>query len=196
MKKNKIRNLAVLALALTLVTTSLMSGTLAKYATTVTGTGTGSAAKWAVAVSANGATQTSNFTFNLEDTGTNKDNVASGKIAPGSTGSIVVGVDATGTEVDTVLKAKLDTTGLKGLPIKFYDSDAASATEITGEITLGNVAAGAEANVAEVNKTIYWKWIEGDTDTAIGSKATEAERTGTFTLALTAEQAITAPVAP
>ena len=46
MKKNHAARLGALALALTLVSTCLMGGTLAKYTTTVTGTATATVAKW------------------------------------------------------------------------------------------------------------------------------------------------------
>ena len=51
MKKNRILKLGLLALTLTLVTASLVSGTFAKYITTASGTGAVSVAKWHATVS-------------------------------------------------------------------------------------------------------------------------------------------------
>ena len=108
-KRFNFGRLGALALALTLITTCLTGGTLAKYTSSTVGTGTATVAKWAVVLKANGTNQTSEtFTFDLTDTGINKSNVVDKKIAPGSTGSIPIEIDAAGSEVAATLSYTID----------------------------------------------------------------------------------------
>lgn len=186
-RKFNFGRLGALALALTLITTSLMGGTLAKYTTQAAGTGTATVAKWAVVLKANNEEKKADFNFNLTDTGANKGNVKTDKIAPGSTGSIPVEINADGSEVAATLSYKIDTSGLNGVPIKFY-SDADYSTEIKNE-TKKEIAAGATGDAAKLSETIYWKWdsTQGDAaDTTVGEKT----NTGTIVVTLKAEQKI------
>ena len=57
-KRFNFGRLGALALALTLITTCLTGGTLAKYTSSTVGTGTATVAKWAVVLKANGTSQT------------------------------------------------------------------------------------------------------------------------------------------
>lgn len=56
MKKNKMMRAASFLLVAVLLTTSVISGTFAKYVTTATGSDTARVAKWGVTVTANGST--------------------------------------------------------------------------------------------------------------------------------------------
>lgn len=94
-----------MALALTLVTSCLTGGTLAKYTTSVSGTGTATVAKWAF--KAGNTTGSNSFVENsldLKDTTVGEKVVASGKIAPGVKGELPIYVDLSGTEVATEIK--------------------------------------------------------------------------------------------
>lgn len=189
--------LGAAALALTLVTTCLMGGTLAKYTSKAAGTGTATVAKWAVTFKANESSQSNSFTFDLADTGSNKDNVADKKVAPGSTGSIPIEIDASGTEVAATLSYKVDISGIGTVPIKFY-TDNTYATELTADNNqTKDVAANATGSDAKLTGTIYWRWDTSKTDaqdTAEGSKTTAD--TGTVKITMTAEQKIDTPSAP
>ena len=70
MKKNHAARLGALALSLTLVSTCLMGGTLAKYTTTVTGTATATVAKW-VFNAYDATDNTKQFNVKLTDTALN-----------------------------------------------------------------------------------------------------------------------------
>ena len=75
--------IGVLALALTLVSTCLLGGTLARYASDITGTGTANIAAWKVAFSqGNGAAETTDFAFTLAGTKTANGNVAKRRRSP------------------------------------------------------------------------------------------------------------------
>lgn len=190
-KRFNFGRLGALALALTLVTSCLTGGTLAKYTTSVDGTGTATVAKWKVSIKANNTVPVNNkFAFTLSDTATdNKDNIVAGKVAPGSTGSIPYEIDAAGSEVAATLSCAIDTKNLKNIPIKFY-SDSACSTEITDTITK-EISAGGDDS--KLSGNIYWKWVTSDDskDTAEGSK--DVADTETVLITLKAEQKIATP---
>ena len=186
-KRFNFGRLSALTLALTLITTCLMGGTLAKYTSTVEGSGKATVAKWQIKFTANSETKTANFEFDLTDTGTNSSNVASKKVAPNSTGSIPIEIDADGSDVAAKLSYTIDKTNIGGLPIKFY-SDEACTTELASLTEEKEIDAGATGDAAKLNKTIYWKWVStGDAaDTALGIAAGEK----TIKITLKAEQTI------
>ena len=108
-KRFNFGRLGALALALTLITTCLTGGTLAKYTSSTVGTGTATVAKWAGVLKDNGTNQTrEQSTFDLIATGLHKSNVVDKKIAPGSTGSIPIEIDAAGSEVAATLSYTID----------------------------------------------------------------------------------------
>ena len=205
-KKSIAGRLGMTAFALTLVTTCISSGTLAKYASEVTGTGTAVAAKWDVEFKADAnattaaTTQSSDtFTFNLQDTRTENAEhalVSNNKIAPGSTGSVALQAHVKGTnEVKTKTFATIDITSLGDLPIKFY-TDASFSSPITfsdkkADVTINDsIAPGTEDTT---QKVIYWKWDTSSTDTAdttIGKKD-DTGRKGEFKVKMIAEQITT-----
>ena len=192
-KRFNFGRLGALALALTLVTSCLTGVTLAKYTTSVSGTGTATVAKWKVNIKANNTAPVDNkFEFTLSDTTTaNKDNIATKKVAPGSTGSIPYEIDATGSEVAATLSCAIDTKNLVNIPIKFY-SDSAYSKEITETITKD---ISVDESEAKLSGNIYWKWVTSSdsADTAEGSK--DAADTETVLITLKAEQKIaTSPV--
>lgn len=103
-KKSLALRLGILALALTLITTSLSSGTLARYTESVSGKAefqvaawnvgatiwqTGKTAKYGTLDSAKPAT----LTDLISVTGTNTGVVANKKLAPGANGSFVISID-------------------------------------------------------------------------------------------------------
>ena len=200
-KKSIAARLGVAAFALTLVTTCMTGGTLAKYVSEVAGTGTAAAAKWDVELKADANATTATtakseaFTFTLADTrASSSDLVASNKIAPGSTGSIALQINVKNTnEVKTGGSFEIDTTNLNGLPIKFY-TDSSFNTEISftsNKATVTSTTTVAPSTAGTIDQVIYWKWDTTSTDTAdttIGSKTSDADRTGTFTIKMIAEQ--------
>lgn len=198
-KKSIAARLGLAAFALTLVTTCMTGGTLAKYASEVSGTGTVAAAKWDVEMKADAnktaatTAQSGNFTFALDSTQSGNDShalVAENKVAPGSTGSVALQINVKATnEVKTGGSFEIDVTSLNGLPIKFY-KDASFSQEITfssNKATVTSATTVAPLTAGTINQVIYWKWDTTSTDTAdttLGKNATS----GTFTIKMTAEQ--------
>lgn len=115
-KRNVVGALGKTAVALTLISTCLVGGTLAKYTSEVTGTGTSVTAKWAFkAGSTDGGTSLTTFTLGETTDGV----VAKNKIAPGSSGTIPVYYDLSGTEVKTQLKVYVKVDNASKLPTNF-----------------------------------------------------------------------------
>ena len=200
-KRSLMGRLAALTAVLCLITMSLTSGTLAKYASEASGNATATVAKWNIKFT-DGTTEfadSSNITLNLKDTQKVTDKlVADNKIAPGTSGSFALQVDGSGTEVAFTYTIELDMTGLSGVPLEFYDGDpnnGGSKISLNGsKITLtDNVLVDAVSKVS--TKTLYWNW----NSTGIGSGSTEDERdtalgetAATFTIPVTikAEQKV------
>lgn len=191
MKKYFLGRIGLLAMALCLVTTSLLSVTLAKYASTLTGKGDVAIAKWSfkVGVNDNAPSDSESWTFSLADTKEANANVATGKVAPGDKGKIVVKLDATGSEVAIDYEIELDKTKLTTTAsvVKFYSDDAYTnevGSKITGSIALADVS-------TVVEQTIYWKWDDTSADTA-DTTAGIGGTTETFDIKVTATQKIAA----
>ena len=154
MKKHAGR-LAAAAVALTLVTVCLLGGTLAKYATTVTGTGSATVAEWSF--KANEKTDT--FSVDLKD---ESGKTTDGKIAPGSKGSFKIKVDGTGSEVALDYSAVFSNIQGKPSALKFYSdeymTEIADLAEYKG--IKGSIGATDVDKVKEY--TIYWQWPFND----------------------------------
>ncbi|WP_418252314.1 hypothetical protein [Gordonibacter urolithinfaciens] len=171
-KKSYAARLGVLAVALSLVTACLLGGTMAKYVTEVSGTGSATVAAWSFKAN----DQTKEFTVDLADTANT--NVATDRIAPGTKGSFGIKVDATGSE--TALDYTIAFSNLTNMPdgLKFY-SDIDRTIAITDLATYKGFDGGIALTEVgtPVTKTVYWEWAyEGDNtkDTAAGTNASKA----------------------
>lgn len=143
-RKSFLGRVAIIAAALTLATTSMMSGTLARYETNASITPYALVARWNPAITAvsGGAdlTQTTNATVDLALTATDNGTYASkigGKdttatsnrmIAPGTTGRYQFKVDVTKADVPVILKVtakpKTDYNFPNNLVVKIMNEDA------------------------------------------------------------------------
>lgn len=193
-KKGIFRRVGLLALALTLVSSSMMFSTLAKYTTEVTVAGSAEVAKWAIKFTDGTTAFTDSSTVKLTDTSLNS-KVTNGKIAPGTDGQFTVKVEGNGSDVG--YKYSISIENMTNMPanLKFYTDDtfATEVPVIGGKIALATDVKVPLANVATAQgKTFYWKWAyEGTTlgandvtDTADGVAA----KTATFKLVINATQ--------
>ena len=172
MKKNHAARLGALALALTLVSTCLMGGTLAKYTTTVTGTSTATVAKWVFNAN-NAAADTKKFeNINLGDTLNYKvTDIKTGVIAPGTEGKFDIELNGTGSKVGIdytieITKAAI-TMQNKELPSNLVFSTKEIKEGNTGNSLdklsseSGSLLSGTidyKDSKMEKTITIYWKW--------------------------------------
>lgn len=184
MKAGKVvKSLGMAAVALTLVSACMVGSTLAKYSSEVTGTGTAVVAKWALKASDSSTAET--FTeFKLGDT--TKTGVAGDRIAPGTSGTIPVYYDLTGTEVATNITIEVKVTDTTKLPANFKMKDSKGdpvtmtdntyVTLYTADIAKADT--GVEGK-GKHNVALSWEWPLGDdtvnnTDTAAGLAAEAA----------------------
>lgn len=156
MKGNK--KLLVVAILLLLVAVSF--GSYAIYRQSKTGTGSIKAAGWSVKVN-NTDIASANFDFDIEDiqwtTHTGKNNT----IAPGDSGTITIPVDATGSEVDVILEAAIDTT-TADLPDGFTVS-------VSGTNGVTEIPYAASNMTANVTLTVTWTGTLEDSSTKDGT---------------------------
>ena len=205
-KHNVVGALGKTAVALTLISTCLVGGTLAKYTSEVTGTGTAIAAKWSFKGNAgtNSASETALGSFDLATTKTANTNVTSTKIAPGDKGTVALNYDLTGTEVKTKVTAYVQVTTDQAaklptnLEIKTSSGSWVKASTLTNYTEIGTVT----KTVTDISSTatgkldVEWRWEldeSGNTnkdtqDTSDGKETTKTSTGGTINVKLVAEQ--------
>ena len=207
--KNKTLRLALLVLLLAVVTMSVISGTLAKYVESVTGTDTARVAKFEYTLSGmtgDGDTKTLKLFDTVSDTGILNNLAGDGKklVAPGSEGSIDVVLTNT-SEVKISAGFTLTETNTNKIPIvykynnAYYSSVIPANTEVTlhdGGTTAtvtGDLSALAAAvgNATPVNQnatstiSLGWAWaFTGDGTTQTDSSDTTLGKAGSATVEL------------
>ena len=174
MKKNRMMRLAAFLLVCVLLTTSVISGTYAKYTSTATASDTAKVAKWDIVL--NGKSITESFTFDLFKTivdtvdGNTDAQVAAGKIiAPGTKGSFTIELQNK-SEVTAEYVIDYTVTNTANIPVEFsVDGNTWGA--------LADVATPVTLQMGATTATtipVQWRWVfttgtEGDAvDTALG----------------------------
>ncbi len=182
-------NRKLLVIAALLLFVGVGFATYAIYKTTATGTATVSAANWSVAFKANNTTISDNTTINLSNlTWTNTlGTVKEGKIAPGSSATFDVEIDATGSEVDvdyevTVSSVKYnDGTTDVDAPTGLFTISAADST--------GTILYSTTNSMKKViTVTITWAGNVNDDATKISSDLTLNGKPLKITIGVTAAQ--------
>ena len=198
MKKNRMMRLAAFLLVCVLLTTSVISGTYAKYVSTATATDTASVAKWQINVGTVNIAQkdTQVITFGLFDTiNDTKDDgtethVSSGLIAPGTKGAFDVTI-TNNSEVHANIKATLSAVETNGdIPIQ-YSVDGTTWKANLADLSVDkDLAPGASTEVK-----VLWQWVyevndAGNTaDTLLGIAAASGTAPAVeVTMAVTATQ--------
>lgn len=192
MKKSILGRVGLLALTLTLATTSLMSGTLAKYTTSTRVTGKALVAKWDPSATIN----SSAAEFNLRDTLTapaesaltDGKKVVAQKIAPGMGGSIPVvinkGDSEVGIEYEVFISQYTADASASLPPLKLKWSEVVGAAKDLSTIavnnkefdmseqwtSLGKGTIAANAENGSVSNSVTWSWpFINDTDVETGN---------------------------
>ncbi len=174
----------ILIIAALLLLISASFTTYAIYRDSTTATGSIKAANWVVkidkGVSATTPIANANMTFTAEDitwTGTHygKNNT----IAPGDSGTIQFTVDATGSEVDVVVEAEID-------------SNASIPDGMTAVITGGgtqNITYNATSMTATVTITVTWSGSVADSSSKDGTDKAVAGTNLSLPVNITVRQA-------
>ncbi len=182
MKKNIAMRVASLVLMCTIVTSCFVSSTFAKYTSSVSGTDSVTVAKWAIEVNDTDAVAKDTVTFDLfstimdSDAQTAETDVASGKIAPGTSGAFDLKIENL-SEVTATYDVKFTFSGAS-IPVQ-YSLDGSTWGD-----SLADVADDIEAGGSTTVK-VYWQWpFERNADaedTSIGVAASTVTVTATIT---------------
>lgn len=178
MKKRNLTTLTIVAVLLVLLTLIAVSGTYAKYTTTITGSSTAVIAKWnfkASETTVGELSSTQTFTIDLADTATvGKVTVGEGddavnKIQPGSKGEIEITIDNTGSDVAATLNIEAKT--IEGAKLSETQFDFSEPVIKVDGATATSVPAGKTGTAV-----VTWEWLYNADDAADNSvgKGTEA----------------------
>lgn len=214
MKKNKMMRLASCLLVMVLLTTSMISGTFAKYVTSAEGSDSARVAKFGVAITANGETFAKEYNTHDNAYTETKSVISTEKVvAPGTSGDmakmtlsgtpeVAVRVSYAGAfdisdnwtvdgEFYCPLVIKVDTTTIKGTE---YESAAEFEAAVNAAIAKYTVDFGPNTDLAGDDVkgcalAISWEWpfsVEGNDakDTWLGNQAV-AGNPATVTLKVT-----------
>lgn len=192
-KGSKIVRLGVLALTLTMVSTCLMGGTMARYVTEVTGTASASVAAWKFNV--NDATSEKPTFTDIELGSTanrasyNAEDIADDVIAPGTKGSFEIIVDGTGSEVGVDYTVKIaaatGTTLPNDLTFKVDDTAYTLGSDVSGTIDYSTTD-----NAMKKTLKVTWEWAFGEGDDKDSNDNTYADANWTLDIAVTGKQVI------
>lgn len=148
--------------------------TYAIYKTSVSGTATVTAAKWDVKFK-NGETElTNNFVVEFGASDCTGSHVVAGKIAPGSTCTKTITIDAGQTEVDVTYSAEVSgpVTAAKQINGNTETITTTNANEFIATLssTNGTIAHDSETRTATLTLTVAWNGYD-DSTVASGSLA-------------------------
>ena len=190
MTKRAIKGIIAMLMLLT-ICLYFVSGTYARYTSSVSGNTTVEVAKWAVAFK-NGSNELSEG-FNLNFTVADNANVVSGKIAPQTTATATIMVDLTGTEVAVDYEVSVNASNLTGVfgasaedvKVTTTANGVTAEAEDGGTIALIDNAAFTESN-GKVEITVTLTWTNNDnhntSDTTVGKAAGSLQLPVTLTL--------------
>lgn len=200
-RKSQASRLGVLALALTLVTTCLTGGTMAKYVTEVTGKAKATVAAWSFKADGIGTAENPiDLGSTANRTAYSADNIMEGVIAPGTSGSFDIVIDGSGSEVGVDYKLKIAAADGITLPddLTFTTNDSGSDTAYTlGSDITNTIKYAAGSDSMKKTITVKWTWAFGEDDTKDSNDNTYADNDWTLNITATGTQAEpTATVTP
>lgn len=193
MRKNKLMRAAAGLMVATLLTTSIISGTLAKYTVTESGTDTARVAKFGVAITANGNTFAEKYKTDDQTASVGAESVVSTSkvVAPGTSGSMtsmeLSGKPEVAVKVSYVGEFSLNdkwTVGSNGeyycpLEIKINDGQAIKGTDYNSAIEFATAvnnaiaayskeyAAGTDLSIIKNDSLkVTWAWNFNGNDDA------------------------------
>lgn len=198
-KKSYASRLGVLAVALTLVTTCLVGGTMAKYTTTAAGTGSGTVAKFDVDIKVNNVDDLAEAEIKDLFEVLNNNNVNGNKLAPGTHGYFDLAVTNNSEVKVEVSEVKIEAVSTNAsVPMQFAVTESAvtdkpadksfqDITNFSADVKqqFGSDAIDWTANSNTKKVRIWWQWAPGDTverDTADTKLGTDAANTANATV--------------
>ena len=186
------RKVIILMIMFILVALYFVSGTYARYTSSINGKTSVSTANWAVKFK-KGTTEEVSNNFDLAFTvdNNNNNNVVPGKIAPSVTAKATINLDLTGTEVAVDYTATIDKTALaaafgasaNNVTVTVNGSDSATGTKSL----VDNVAFTETNGIVAIEIAITW---DNKDDAASASDTTSAGKNLTLPVTLTVQQHI------
>lgn len=173
-KNSKSKSVIAILLAIILIILLVGAWAFARYTSTVSGTGTATVAKWSFKENGLG-TLTRTDTVAITD-------IAEGKLAPGTKGTISASVDATGCEVGVDYTISVTDVQNKPTNLKFYKDEECTQplSAVDGKYSVTGTIAVDEASKV-VSAPIYWKWDYNSTADADIDKADTLNGEGKLT---------------
>ncbi len=161
--KKYLGKLTAVALVLTMASTSLVGGTLARYTSEGTASDTVTVAKWDIDVGSGTDALADNFTFDLFGE-------SATIVAPGDSGNFAIEI-ANKSEVSATYTIAFTETNTNSVPIQ-YSTDNSIWKESISDLDVS--ATDIAVNGSNATVTLYWKWVSTTdaADTAFGEKAT------------------------
>lgn len=186
-KENKLIKFTSFVMLIAIIAMILVASTYAKYTSTASGTDTATVAQWDIKAGPEGSEVSitgsdATVAFNLFDTildedGTTENDVASGKIAPGTSGAFELSIkNDSQVNAEYTINFNISNTNLP-LEFKINDSDWTSS--------LSNIATTALNMGTSDLANVEWRWAyeqtDGDaTDTSLGINPEDIEITATL----------------
>lgn len=189
MKGNKILKLTGTVMFVSVLAVILVSSTYAKYTSSASGSDTATVAKWSIKLNNQDITQVERVNFGLFDTiydtdgQTVEEDVAEGKIAPGTSGKFNLELE-NNSEVTAEYTINFTLTGAEGLPLEFKIGNGSWTSNLT-DIPATELAMDDDTTSADEGKAtvpVEWKWAYERTDkdaedTGFGIDASDVEVT-------------------
>ena len=183
-EKSYVARLGALALVLTLMTTCLTGGTLAKFVTEVEGTAPATVAAWNFEAAGNGTEFTG---IDMGRTAYEGDTIKDTVLAPGTKGSFDIVLDGSGSEVGIDYSVTITAASDVDLPDDLIFNVGDTTYDLGGDITgTINYADGADAMKKTI--TVNWEWDYGSDDTAARNDNDYAGKSWTLDIKATGTQ--------
>lgn len=162
-KKKIILSLCVL---LAIILSFIGGNVFAKYQSQVTGKGVADVAKWAFEVNGNGSSiQTITLAENYDES-----TLINGKIAPGTSGSFDIIVDATGSEVGVEYNTSFINETSKPTNLKFiYENVTYGSLDELEDVLTGTIDANDENKQRTLTVNWVWDYQTGADETQIAA---------------------------
>lgn len=208
MRKNRMMRLASVLLVCVLLTTSVISGTFAKYVSTASGSDSARVAKWDIKVEDQQlGVENSEIVFDLfatvmDTAGDENDVLQTGDvsvIAPGTSGAFTMDL-VNDSEVNAKYTIELTEENSFDIPLQ-YSLDGATWFDDFGDINTQIVDQPIAMQGEKAQHIVYWRWVfdaeitdgahAGQTnayDTSLGVAAMTVDQLVTITATVTVEQ--------
>lgn len=177
MKDNKLVKTFLVLLLIVMIGLILVSGTYAKYTTSITGSDEAVVAKFKVGSNVTQGAFDLFGTAKEVDGTTTENDVVAGKIAPGTGGKFDIEL-TNDSDVRVNYTLKLEETNASNIPIEYsFDGTTYVTAENFGSVANGELEIGSTTQTSKT-VTIYWRWaFEGSGSTNFKTTQTDATDT-------------------